>query len=133
VQNSFLYFGMTFSKITLGYGSFLIIWGLLVSVATGSSSVTSWIPSLIGIPLVAMGVLTQTYPSKAKLFSHIALVFGLIAFFGGLDFFRAFTSGSIMQNPAADISKAMLAATGLWYLIVGVKSFRWARQNKETI
>ena len=131
MQKSFSYLGMSFPKLTVSYGVFLVIWGALVSVFSQSVSFTSWIPSFIGIPLLTTGLLTIIVPERAKLFSHIALTIGLIAFFGGLDVLRGVISGSFMQTPAADISKMMLAVTGLWYLLVGVKSFRWARQNRS--
>ena len=131
MQKSFSYLGMSFPKLTVSYGLFLIIWGALVSVFSQSESFTSWIPSFIGIPLFTTGLLTIILPERAKVFSHIALTIGLFAFFGGLDVLRGVISGSFMQTPAADISKMMLAITGFWYLLVGVKSFRWARQNRS--
>ena len=131
MQKSFSYLGMSFPKLTVSYGLFLIIWGALVSVLSQSASFTSWIPSFIGIPLFITGLLTIILPERAKLFSHIALTIGLFAFFGGLDVIRGVISGSFMQTPAADISKMMLSITGFWYLFVGVKSFRWARQNRS--
>ena len=131
MQKSFSYLGMSFPKLTVSYGVFLIIWGALVSVFSQSASFTSWIPSLIGIPLFITGLLIITLPERTKLLSHIALTIGLFAFFGGLDVFRGVISGSFMQTPAADISKLMLAITGFWYLLVGVKSFRSARQNRS--
>lgn len=131
MQKSFSYLGMSFPKLTVSYGLFLIIWGALVSVLSQSASFTSWIPSFIGIPLFVTGLLTIILPERAKLFSHIALTIGLFAFFGGLDVIRGVISGSFMQTPAADISKMMLSITGFWYLLVGVKSFRWARQNRS--
>ena len=130
MQKSFSYLGMSFPKLTASYGIFLIIWGALVSVISQSASFTSWIPSFVGIPLFVTGLLTIVLPDRAKVFSHIALTIGLFAFLGGLDVFRGVISGSFMQTPAADISKMMLAITGFWYLLVGVKSFRWARQNR---
>lgn len=132
MQNSFSYLGMSFPKLTLSYGLFLVVWGLMVSVLSQSSSLTSWIPSFIGIPLFLTGLLTITLPSRTKLFSHIALTIGLLAFFGGLDVLRSVSGGSFMQTPAADLSKVMLAITGFWYLLIGIKSFRWARQNRTT-
>ena len=131
MQKSFSYLGMSFPKLTVSYGVFLVIWGALVSVFSQSVSFTSWIPSFIGIPLLTTGLLTIIVPKRAKLFSHIALTIGLFAFFGGLDVLRGVISGSFMQTPAADISKMMLSITGFWYLLVGVKSFRWARQNRS--
>jgi hypothetical protein len=130
MQKSFSYLGMSFPKLTVNYGIFLIIWGALVSVISQSASFTSWIPSFVGIPLFVTGLLTIVLPDRAKLLSHIALTIGLFALLGGLDVFRGVISGSFMQTPAADISKMMLAITGFWYLLVGVKSFRWARQNR---
>ena len=130
MQKSFSYLGMSFPKLTVSYGIFLITWGALVSVFSQSASFTSWIPSFVGIPLFVTGLLTIVLPDRAKVLSHIALTIGLFAFLGGLDVFRGVISGSFMQTPAADVSKIMLAITGLWYLLVGVKSFRWARQNR---
>ena len=132
MQKSFSYLGMSFPKLTVSYGIFLVTWGALVSVFSQSASFTSWIPSLIGIPLFITGLLTIILPERTKLLSHIALTIGLFAFVGGLDVFRGVISGSFMQTPAADISKLMLAITGFWYLLIGVKSFRWARQNRST-
>ena len=132
MQDSFSYLGMPFSTLTVIYGMFLMVWGLVVSLLTESSSLTSWIPSFIGVPLFLMGLLTIILPAKAKLFSHIALTVGLLAFLGGLDVVRTIVGGAFMQTPAADVSKVMLAGTGFWYLLVGVKSFRWVRQNRNT-
>ena len=131
MQKSFSYLGMSFPNLTVSYGLFLIIWGALVSVFSQSASFTSWIPSFIGIPLFTTGLLTIVSQKRVKFLSHFALTIGLFAFFGGLDVFRGVIGGSFMQTPAADISKMMLAITGFWYLLAGVKSFKWARQNRS--
>lgn len=63
---------------------------------------------------------------------HIAVLIGLIAFFGGGDFFRGISSdGGAFSNPWAGASKLMLFTTGLIFTILSVRSFIFARKNRE--
>ncbi len=63
---------------------------------------------------------------------HIVVLFGLIIFFGGLDFFRTIINGSLFENYWADISKLMMLLTGLVFNIQCIKSFIHARKKQET-
>ena len=60
---------------------------------------------------------------------HIAILFGLLAFFAGLDFFRgiAYPDGPFAVL-AAGISKLMLFLTGGLYIVGSVYSFLCARR-----
>ena len=49
--------GKSIPQITTYYGIFLILWGISVSVISKSNSPTSFLPSLIGIPLLISGIL----------------------------------------------------------------------------
>jgi hypothetical protein len=62
---------------------------------------------------------------------HIVVIFGLIIFLGGLDFIRTLISGYAFENLWADISKIMMLLTGLYFLIQCIRSFVFARKNRE--
>tara|TARA_B100001057_G_C22383202_1_gene769257 strand:+ start:142 stop:549 length:408 start_codon:yes stop_codon:yes gene_type:complete len=121
---------LTIEKFSLTYGLFLILWGIVVSFLSGSSSATSYIPSFLGLPLVFFSYLAIKFPLKKKLFMHIVVILGLIIFLGGLDVIRSLISGYVFENFWADLSKTMMLLTGLYFLVQCVRSFIFARKNK---
>ena len=48
----FKVFGLNIENFSVIYGSFLIFWGIFVSFISGSNSLTSFIPSFIGLPIL---------------------------------------------------------------------------------
>ncbi len=62
---------------------------------------------------------------------HIVALFGLIAFLGGLDFFRSVIAGNAFQNVWADTSKIILLITGAFFIYQCFKSFIHAREKLE--
>ena len=130
-SNEFKTFGMTIEKFSILYGSFLIFWGLIVSLISGSSSLTSYIPSFFGIPILLFSYLSLKIQSKKKLFMHMVVLFGLIIFIGGLDLLRSIFNGNLFINIWADLSKLMMLLTGLFFTYQCVKSFIHARKNKQ--
>ena len=131
LNKEFKVLNLTIEKISLYYGFFLITWGILVSFVSESSSATSYIPSFLGFPLVIFSYLAIKFSSKKKLFMHIVVIVGLIIFLGGLDFIRTLISGYAFENLWADISKLMMLLTGLYFLIQCIRSFVFARKNRE--
>ena len=125
----FKVFGLNIETFSVFYGSFLIFWGLLVSFISGSNSLTSFIPSFIGLPILIFSNLSIKFTSKKKIFMHIVVLFGLIAFLGGLDFFRSILNGTVFQNIWADISKLILLTTGGYFVYQCIRSFIFARKN----
>ena len=121
--------GLTIENFSIFYGSFLIFWGVIVSFISGSDSLTSFIPSLIGLPILIFSNLSIKFTSKKKLFMHIVVFFGLIAFLGGLDFLRSFLGGTVFQNFWADISKLILLTTGGFFVYQCIRSFVFARKK----
>jgi len=115
-------------RITTGVGSFLIVWGLIVSIVSESNSVTSYFPSFLGIPLLISGVMAQKVPEKRKLWMHIAVTFGLLSALGGTRFFMVMSNGI---NYASG-SMLMLLVIGSVYTFLCVKSFRFARLNENS-
>ena len=129
----FKVFGLNIETFSVFYGSFLILWGLLVSFISGSNSLTSFIPSFIGLPILIFSNLSIKFTSKKKIFMHIVVLFGLIAFLGGLDFFRSILNGTVFQNIWADISKLILLTTGGYFVYQCIRSFIFARKNNNQL
>ena len=129
MNEEFKWCGLTVEKLSVYYGVFLISWGLIISLISGSDSFTSYIPSILGVIVVLFSSLAIKIPNKKKLFMHIVVLFGVIIFLGGLDVFRSFDN--LFDNLWADVSKFMLLITGLWFTVINVKSFIFIRQNKN--
>ena len=132
-NSEFRIFGATIETFSVLYGSFLVFWGIIVSLTSESNSLTSFIPSLIGLPILIFSSLSMKFISKKKIFMHIVVFFGLIAFLGGLDFMRSIFSGTVFQNIWADISKLILLITGAYFVYQCVRSFIFARKNSNLI
>ena len=132
-QNSkeFKVFGLTMEKFSIFYSFFLIFWGVIISFISGSGSFTSYIPSILGTPILVFAYLSIKFTSKKKIFMHIVVFFGLIIFIGGLDVIRSILTGVVFENFWADISKLMMMLTGSLFTYQCVKSFIHARKMRE--
>ena len=128
--NEFKVFGIKIENFSVYYGSFLIFWGVIVSFMSGSDSFTSFIPSIIGLPILIFSNLSIKFENKRKLFMHIVVFFGLVALLGGLDVIRSIINESLFSNFWADISKLMMLVTGIFFVIQCVRSFIHARKIK---
>ena len=130
LQKEFKVFNITIESLSVFYGIFLIGWGVGISLISGSSSLTSYIPSFLGLPLLIFSYLAIRFSSKKKLFMHIVVIFGLVIFLGGLDFIRTLAGGAAFENIWADVSKIMMLLTGLFFTLQCVRSFIFARRNR---
>ena len=117
--------GQSMLRITIGFGIFLIAWGIIISIISKSDSVTSYFPSFLGAPILISGVMAQKLPEKRKLWMHIAVSFGLLCAIGGTRFFMVMCDGI---NYASG-SMLMLLITGSIYTFLCIQSFRFARIN----
>ena len=122
----FRVFSLSIELLTTLYGLFMVIWGISISLISGSSSITSMIPAFIGVPLAFIGFLSMIKPTFRKALMHIAVVIGIFAFLGGLDFFRG-----MFTNYYAGLSKLMLLITGFVYIYLCVQSFIFVRRQKK--
>ena len=122
----FRVFSLSIEFLTTLYGLFMVIWGISISLISGSSSITSMIPAFIGVPLAFIGFISMIKPTFRKALMHIAVVIGIIAFLGGLDFFRG-----MFNNYYAGLSKLMLLITGFLYVYFCVQSFIFVRRQKK--
>ncbi len=123
--------GLAMENLSICYGLFLIIWGIMVSLISKSGSFTSYIPSFLGLPILIFSYLAIKFETKKKIFMHIVVLFGLIIFFGGLDFLRSLLTGNPFENIWADTSKLMMLLTGSYFTFQCIKSFIHARKSKE--
>ena len=123
--------GLIMEKLSIYYGVFLILWGVIVSFISESDSMTSYIPSILGIPILIFSYLSIKFESKKKMFMHIVVLFGLIIFLGGLDFIRSIITGVVFENFWADISKLMMLLTGLTFTYQCIRSFIHSRKMRE--
>ena len=128
LNSEFKAFGKNIESISIYYGLFLILWGVIVSFMAKSSSFTSYIPSYIGLIIFLFSILSIKFPSKKKIFMHIVALIGLVAFLGGLDVIRLIMSDILFNNFWADISKIMMLFTGFYFMVLCFKSFRYARR-----
>tara|TARA_X000000950_G_C13456262_1_gene474043 strand:+ start:25 stop:435 length:411 start_codon:yes stop_codon:yes gene_type:complete len=131
IDKEFRVLSLSIEKFSLFYGGFLILWGVTVSLISESTSLTSFIPSFLGLPLVIFSFLAIKFTSKKKLFMHIVVIFGLVIFLGGLDVIRSLVNGIAFENFWADSSKTVMLLTGLYFLVQCIKSFIFARKNRS--
>ncbi len=130
VQKEYKFAGLNMQSISILYAIFLILWGLLVNYISSSSSYTSLIPSIMGLPILFFSLLAVLFPTKIKIMMHIVVLFGLLISLGGLDVFRSIFSGNFLDLFWADLSKIMMLITGTFFTFLCIQSFRFARRNK---
>ena len=70
INKEFKVLGHSMENISIFYGFFLIIWGVAISFVSNSDSLTSFIPSFFGLPILIFAFLTIKYQEKKKLFMH---------------------------------------------------------------
>tara|TARA_Y100001934_G_C11821785_1_gene526493 strand:+ start:22 stop:417 length:396 start_codon:yes stop_codon:yes gene_type:complete len=129
-QKEYKFVGLNMQSISILYGIFLILWGLAVNFVSSSSSYTSLIPSIMGLPILIFSLLAVMFPSKIKIMMHIVVLFGLLVALGGMDVFRSLVSGNFLNSFWADLSKLMMLLTGVFFTYLCILSFRFARRNK---
>ena len=130
LQKEYKFIGLNMESISILYGIFLILWGLLVNFATASSSFTSLIPSIMGLPILFFSMLALMFSNKKKMMMHVVVFFGLLVALGGFDIFRSILSGNFLNLFWADLSKLMMLITGIFFTFLCIQSFRFARRNK---
>ena len=132
-QTEFTVLGKNIEQLSIYYGFFLFLWGVIVSLISGSTSFTSYIPSYIGSIVLLFSYLSIKFKNKKKLFMHIVALTGVLIVLGGLDVIRTTANGKLFDNYWADMSKIMMFITGVLFVYFCFMSFRYARKmaNKE--
>tara|TARA_B100001057_G_scaffold498987_1_gene607920 strand:+ start:110 stop:526 length:417 start_codon:yes stop_codon:yes gene_type:complete len=132
-QTEFTVLGKNIEHLSIYYGFFLFLWGVVISLLSGSTSFTSYIPSYIGSVVILFSYLSIKFSNKKKIFMHIVALTGILIVLGGLDVIRTTVSGKLFDNYWADMSKIMMLITGIVFVYFCFMSFKFARKkaNKE--
>jgi hypothetical protein len=122
------------AKLTIAFGSLLILLGVLGFVLTGSAHPTALIPCGIGILFVFFGVMANTENSKKRMiWMHVSVTVALLVFLGmipsAIDVVRL-SHGAYFAYPAAVEEKAALGLFSLIYVLFCVRSFIAARRSR---
>ena len=129
MNKEFTFLGKSMENITILYGIFLIVWGVGVTIFSVSQSITSLIPTILGLAIIILSFFAKKFPNRKKLFMHIVVLIGFIIFLGGLDLVRGLIQGNIFVNLWASSSKFMMMISGLLFTILCIKSFIFNRKN----
>lgn len=119
------------TALTLGAGGVLAVLGLVTYLATGRTSLTALIPTVIGVMLIACGLLARS-DSMHRHAIHAALAVALLGALGSLmNVVRlpAVIDGTA-ERPGAVIESTIMFAILVGYLVVGVRSFLAARRAR---
>ena len=118
------------AKTTIIVGILLIAVGVASYVASGGASFTALIPSFIGLPIFALGLVALN-EMRRKHAMHGAIVFGLLGFLGSLRFaskWPALLSGQSTEPSSAPWAGLAMAIICLVFIVLCVKSFIAARK-----
>ena len=107
-------------------GAVLVVVGILVTVASDSSSATSLIPAFIGVVFVAIGLIGRAKPDLNKHLMHAAAAVALLAILGSLG--SAIGRGSTGWALFAQLATVVVLGG---FLFFAVQSFRAARLARE--
>lgn len=110
---------------TVVAGIALIALGILVSIASDSSSVTSLIPAIVGVVLLGLGLGARMRPAIAHHLMHAAAAIALLVILGSLG--STISRGSTGWALFAQLGSVAIAAVYLGY---AVASFRRARRER---
>ncbi len=131
MNKEFTFLGNSMENISIIYGIFLVVWGIVVTIFSYSQSITSLIPTIFGLTIIILSFLAKKFTNRKKLFMHIVVLIGFIIFLGGLDLIRGLIQGNIFVNLWASLSKFMMMISGLSFIILCIKSFIFNRKNKS--
>ena len=118
--------------VTIGYGSILILVGVVGYFATGQSSVTALIPAFLGIVAEICGVLARN-ERFLKHAMHGAAMIGLFGVLGTLRVLPQLPSlldGSA-ERPAAVLAQGITLLLSAIFVGLCVRSFIEARKARE--
>jgi hypothetical protein len=122
------------AKLTIAFGTLLILLGILGYVGTGSMHPTALIPSGLGVLFIFFGIMANTEDAKKrKLWMHISVTVALLGFLSmipaDIDVIRL-SRGAYFPYPAAVEEKSVMSLLCLIYVLFCVRSFIAARRSR---
>ncbi|HDS74543.1 MAG TPA: hypothetical protein ENN56_03290 [Firmicutes bacterium] len=121
------------ARFTVIIGIMLIALGVLGYSMTGRESVTALIPAFFGLPLGVLGWI-GLQPERVKLTMHIAVVMALIGLIGsvrGIPAFVEMMSGGEVARPGAAVAQTLMALICGVYVVASIRSFVQARLRRK--
>lgn len=119
--------------VTRVIGALLVLTGVVAYLATARESLTALAPSVVGLLLLALGLLAGK-PERTRNMIHAALavsLLGLLASGMPLRDLPALLDGDA-DRPGAVVASAAMAVLCLVHLALGVRSFMAARRRRTT-
>lgn len=114
------------SRISMITGIALIVLGVVVSFASASKSVTSYIPSFFGVAYVACAAISVKWPAANKHVMHGAALISVLAILGSLG--SLVGRGSTGWAMFAQLGTTIIAGV---FLFFAIRSFRAVRKARE--
>jgi hypothetical protein len=111
-------------------GAILMVLGVGGYVLSGMASPTALIPAFFGMVISGLGYYGR-HEHTRKTAMHLAMGVALVGILGsarGLMGLPAVLSGGDVERPVAVISQSVMAVVLIWYLFMGIQSFRAARR-----
>jgi hypothetical protein len=120
-------------RLTLVIGGVLTLLGILAYVLTAAASLTALIPAVVGVLLIACGLLAERRPATRRHAIHAALAVALLGALGSL--MQVAKLGEVVagtaERPVAVIVSTVMFLLLVYYLVMGVRSFRAARRERS--
>ena len=129
-MSEFKVLGMTIPRIAILNGAVLTIWGAISYFLQSADppSITALIPAFLGAPMLVLGVFSERDGKNRHHYMHASMALALVMTLGGA---RIVTGYSDMSTLAI-ISHLLLLQVGISFMIAGIKSFRHARELRES-
>ena len=129
-MSEFKVIGMTIPRIAILNGAVLTIWGAISYFLQSADppSITALIPAFLGFPMLVLGVFSERDGKNRHHYMHASMALALVMTLGGA---RIVTGYSDMSTLAI-ISHLLLLQVGISFMIAGIKSFRHARELRES-
>lgn len=114
------------ARIALFTGIALIVLGVVVSVASDSKSVTSYIPAFIGGAYVVCAAISALWAAANKHVMHAAALISVLAIVGSLGIMigRGATGWALFSQAATTVIAGV-------FLVFAIRSFRAVRIARE--
>jgi hypothetical protein len=130
MSEEFRVFGMTAHRIAILNGAVLSTWGVIAYFIQSSDppSITALIPAFMGMPMLLLGLLSESNPFNGHHYMHACMIVALAMALGGARVVTGFEGMSWL----AIVSHLLLLQIGISFTIVGIRSFRYARLQRES-
>ena len=129
MSSEFRMFGMTVPQMAILNGAILSAWGMVAYFIQRADppSVTAIIPAFFGLPMLLLGVASKSNPANRHHYMHASMVLALVMALGGARVIVDFSGMSLL----AIVSHLLLLLVGISFMIVGMRSFKHARIERE--